>query len=143
MHVDHPLQRKLLGKSLIVIADVSVIEEFYRYLDTLRWFPQSLDWTAMPLSESFNLAIGTQDDAVKWVRSMAIGRHSHIIVAYKEDEPGLICTPEILVSNLGAIFDGAPGRRYLFGADRCTEGWKYDFGSLLEFDGCEVLTAIK
>lgn len=143
MHIDSSLLGNLFNKRKVRIVELGVIQEFHKYLDTLPWFPQSLDWSAMPPSERFQLDADNENLAIQWVHQMAIGKHSHVVIAYQENEPGIMCSVEVLIWNLGPIFAGAPGKRYMFGADSLGTMWRYHFENLMEFDGGSVLTAIR
>jgi hypothetical protein len=143
MYIGRPWVRKLIDERVVVVIDVAVIRQFNDYLCTLHWFPTSLDWRAMPPHESFRLTASNESAAIEWVRGMAIGKHSQVVTVYKWDEPGVMCSVEAVILNLGSIFAGAPGKNFMFGADSRADGWSYHFSSLMEFDGGEVLTAIR
>jgi hypothetical protein len=142
MNIDRPWLKELRDKKIISLVETSLITEFYLYLDTLHWFPQSLDWRTMPSHESFRLEPDKDYQALPWIGNVAIGKHSHIAISYARNEPGLMCTADVFVSNLGPLFAGTGGKNYMFGMDRHADGWKPDFRSLMEFDGHEVLTAV-
>jgi hypothetical protein len=143
MYIDGPWQRKLREKRIVSVVDASVISTFFKYLRTLRWHSQSLDWTAMPSYDSFRLTVDNERTALEWIRRMAIGKRSHVVVTYTQSEPGLMCTIDMFVPNLGSLFSNTGGKNYLFGLDQHPDGYEYDFRSLLEFDGGEMLTAVK
>jgi hypothetical protein len=143
MHIDRSWLKNLLDHGTILTVGVPVIAEFYNVLDALHWFPQSLDWRAMPPADSFELAAGNDEAALAWIKQMQIGRHSHIVVTYRRDEPGVLCTADVFVCNIGSLFASAPGKSYMFGASRVANDWEYDFDSIMEFDGGGMLTAVK
>jgi hypothetical protein len=143
MHIDSPHIKKLLRERVVAIVGAVVIAEFNKYLCTLRWFPTSLDWRGMPPWEQFRLAVDNEAAAVEWAHRMAIGKHSHVVAVYKWDEPGLVCTLDAAIFNLGALFAHAPGKNFFFGADQEGDSWRYKFADLMEFDGGEVFTAVR
>jgi hypothetical protein len=55
----------------------------------------------------------------------------------------LRCPLEVVLLNLGLFFGFAAGKNLMFGADSSASGWTYSFRSLMEFDGGEVLTALR
>ena len=142
-YVDHPLVRSLIESGLAEPSPVSVSSAFDQYLSTLPWHPTSLDWSRMPPWSRFRLTPSNEEDAIAWACEMAIGRSSHVTVVYAPNEPGLRCTLDTAIRNLGPLFAAAPGKNFLFASNRVADDWQQRFMDLMEFDGGELLTAVR
>ena len=143
MYIDSPSVQKLLQRRMVAIVDAAIVAQFDAYLRRLSWSGGSLDWSSMPPSETFRLTVDNESAAVAWVLRMAIGKNSHVVAAYQRGEPGVMCTVDVAIRNLGSLFANAPGYRFFFGTDRSGNHSKYGFADLMEFDGGEVLTAVR
>jgi hypothetical protein len=142
MYIDNPDVKELLEKRLATPVDAKIIRQFDSYLRTLPWLGTTLNWRLMPPWESFRLTLDNAREATEWAKRMAVGKGSHVVVAYKSDEPGLRCTLEAAMQHLGSLFGRAPGSRFLFGTNERGTEWVYDFAALMEFDGGEVFKAV-
>lgn len=127
-------------------SDLSYSEEFWQYHSKLELktpLLQGIDWSKYQ-NASFIDWSGLHDSVIlSWSRSLAIGRHEHIMIFFNKSEPCLLMPFDWGIANFDQMIWGAPGHRYMFGADITSSGWEPHFAHLIEFDGICGLTGFK
>ncbi|MFF4805445.1 hypothetical protein ACFY1U_44870 [Streptomyces sp. NPDC001351] len=125
------------GQASVVSAEVC--RDFHDVLLTFPWTPTRIDWGAvehvtMDLDEVDNAAVAAT------ARARKAPLHTHVLVLFTPDQPGLVCRTEDALENLDHLYWKAPGARYFCGADASKGRWEYHHHDFGEFDGIAKVT---
>ena len=121
------------------VAPVHACRAFHDVLLEFPWTPTRIDWRAV---EHVTIDLDeVEDEAVAAAaRARNVSLHTHLLVLYSPEQPGLICETEDALGNLDYLFWKAPGVRYFCGVDAGGGGWQYHYRDFGEFDGIGKVT---
>ncbi|SDJ97375.1 hypothetical protein [Nonomuraea jiangxiensis] len=88
---------------------------FHGWLRGLPWLPSRVDWTRLSHTV-VDCSPLTDREIVVLTREHPIGRHTHLLVMYAPDQPGIVCEFDTGIGNLDLLYWTAPGARYFCGA---------------------------
>jgi hypothetical protein len=138
--------RQMVKENKATPLPIAVSVGFGRYFESLPLLlplGASVDWSRMPSHKSLNWFEKSDQEMVEWARSLRIGRFSHVVVWYSEKEPCLLTEFDYGVGNMDVFTWGAPGPRFLFGAEaRQGEGHSCSFEAFIEFTGGELVHGV-
>ncbi|SED80954.1 hypothetical protein SAMN05216489_04522 [Streptomyces sp. 3213] len=121
------------------VAGGDVCQAFHDVLLEFPWTPTRIDWRAV---EHVTIDLDEIDDeaVAATARAQKVPLHTHVLVLFSPDQPGLICETENALENLDHLYWKAPGARYFCGADVDESEWRYHYRDFGEFDGTAKVT---
>lgn len=124
------------------VLPVEVTAPLGAHLARLPWLPggSGLDWTQLA-GTPLDLGALTREKQDDWLRSTVMGGHSHIVFFYADNQPCLACGTEFGLANIDQAFWGAPGKRYIFGAQLEAGRILPAASPFAEYDGAGTLVA--
>ncbi|OAI41895.1 hypothetical protein AYO40_06945 [Planctomycetaceae bacterium SCGC AG-212-D15] len=138
--------RQMVRDGRVTLLPVEVSVGFGRYIESLPLLlplGASVDWSRMPAHKSVDWFEKTDQELIEWARTVRIGRFNHVVVWYNEKEPCLLTEFDYGVANMDVFTWGAPGPRYLFGAEtRQGEEYSYSFEAFMEFTGGKLVYGV-
>lgn len=120
------------GHASLVGAEVCT--GFHDWLLCLPWLPTSVDWSRLDHAIVDCSAL-SDEEIVDEVSKYPISEHSHLLVMYTPNQPGLICKFSDGIANLDLLYWKAPGVRYFCGIDIGVGARTPCYPHFAEFDG--------
>lgn len=124
------------------VLPVEVASRLGDQLATLPWLSGGggIDWNQLA-GTRVNLSALTQARLDDWLCNTVMGGHSHLVFFYADDQPCITCDIKFGVANIDQAFWGAPGKRYLFGAQSEAGCLQPIASHFAEYDGADTLVA--
>jgi len=105
---------------------------FHEYLLTLQWVGSGVDWRDLP-NVTLDLGAIADEMAYEMSRGLPIASHSHLLILFAPDQPGVYCELKDGLENLDYLFWKSPGVRFVCGADFAEGAMKPHFVDFAEF----------
>lgn len=123
------------------LLPLAVSTEFGGYLDTLPWVASALEWDCLQPFTTINISEASAEELLVWVKSTALGSHTHMALCFSPEEPCLLVTLEEGIRHIDELFWTSPGVHFCFGVD-LRDGKPYShFEALLQYGAGDLLFA--
>lgn len=144
MYVASDHIRKWITSGDALIGSVDISAQLDKWLMDLPWLPSGsgLDWGQM-CSRQTSLASLTEPKQMEKFLSTSFDCDPYLIFLFSANEPCIACKSEFAITNIDYAFWGAPGKRYIFGANKCNEEIIPNFNHFAEYDGSCTLTVVQ
>jgi len=139
----HQALRTWLEEGRAVRLSTAISDAFDDHVDALPWGGTTgLDWDRMPASREFNLVGKSPAEVYAWVKTIGVGRRSHIAIWYSRKEGGIIAPLRVAAEALDELYWDAPVPRFAFGAELENGGAVQPFfEDLLQYGYGDLLVA--
>ena len=132
-----------LAEGRAIPLESATSQAFDEYVHSLRWSGTTgLDWSRMPSFRQIDLAHSAVEQLLRWVRTTAVGRHSHLAVWYSKQEGGIVVELDKGIAALDELYFDAPGPRFCFGVEIDEDTLRPAFEDLLQYGPGDLVVAV-
>ena len=127
----------------VQILDPTVLSDFNNFLCRQPWLGTVIDWDSVRGCMELVLPAsgGWEVDLIKWVRTTALGKNTHIVPYFRANEGSILLPMNLGLSRIDLLYSRYPNAAYLFGAT-VEDGKKvFSFGHILYWNGGDVFRA--